>query len=108
MHLQLRKPWSSAGRRNVSTREGGWRGRGTHDGVGDGLELLLLLGVLVGGGLGAGIEPRDGLGDGLVERLLVGSVELVLEVSLNRVSEVVRVRLESVLGGDARGSGLIL
>ena len=84
--------------------------------------------VLLLGRLGAGIEPpfvvrssvagfdtarkegnaRDGLGDGLVESGLVVGLELFLEVSLDRVAEVVGVRLESVLGGDASGGGLVL
>jgi len=53
--------------------------------------LLLLVFLL--GSLSGSIQPRDGLSDGLVERFLVGSFEFVLEVSVDRVSEVVRVRL---------------
>jgi hypothetical protein len=58
-----------------------------HDGVGDGLELLLLLLVLLLRGLSRSVEPRDRLGDRLLERLLVGGVELVLEVTLDRRTE---------------------
>jgi hypothetical protein len=105
-----------------------------HDGVGDGLELLLLLLVLLLRGLSRSVEPRDRLGDRLLERLLVGSVELVLEVTLDRGTERVgcekggrkrtsatktrrenkrekvkrTVGLESVLGGDAGSGGLVL
>lgn len=55
--------------------------------VRDTLEFLLLLRVLVLGSLSRAIEPRDGLGNGLVEGLLVGSLDLVLEVTLDRVAE---------------------
>jgi len=61
--------------------------------VGNSFEFLLLLLVFLLGSLSGSIQPGDGLGDGLVERFLVGSFEFVLEVSVDRVSEVVRVRL---------------
>ena len=80
-----------------------------HDGVGDGLELLLLPFVLLLRGLLRGIQPGDGLVDGSLELGLVGGVELVSELLVvHGIAEVVGVRLESVLGGDASSSSLIL
>jgi hypothetical protein len=80
-----------------------------HDGHGDALELLLLLLVLLLGALLRRIEPRDGLVDGGLELRLVAGLELVREARVvERVAEVVRVRLEAVLRGDAGGGGLVL
>lgn len=74
----------------------------THDRVGDGLELLLLLLVLLLACLGGSIEPRDRLGDGLVERGLVVCGELLLQLAFHRIPQVVGIGLEPVLGGDCR------
>jgi hypothetical protein len=66
------------------------------------LELLL-------GALGRGVEPRDALVDGRLERRLVVALPLVGQlVVLERVAEVVGVRLEAVAGGDALGGGSVL
>ena len=47
--------------------------------------------------------------DSLRQLLLIGGIELVLDlVVVECVAQVVCVRLETVLGGDASSSGLIL
>ena len=80
-----------------------------HDGVGNTLELLLPLLVLLLGGFLRVIEPADDLVDGGLELGLVGSVELVSELLVGeRVTEVVSVGLETVLGGDTSSGSVIL
>ncbi|KAI3485069.1 hypothetical protein L1887_51742 [Cichorium endivia] len=80
-----------------------------HDGVDLLLDLLLLVLELVGRGGGVGVEPLDALLDDLLERLLVGGLELVLELGLvGGVADVVDVRLETVLGLGALEGLLVL
>mmetsp|Transcript_30964 Transcript_30964/g.61375 ORF Transcript_30964/g.61375 Transcript_30964/m.61375 type:complete len:203 (-) Transcript_30964:1457-2065(-) len=74
-----------------------------HDGVADGLDLLLLLVVLLLLGLGVLLHPVEGLVDGVLELLLVLGRDLVGEallVVLEGVLEVVEERLEAVPGVD--------
>ena len=69
-----------------------------HDGVGNTLELLLPLLVLLLGGFLRVVEPADDFIDGGLELGLVSSVELVSELLVGeRVTEVVGVGLEIVL-----------
>lgn len=99
-----------------TSREASRRATGTsstvqflHDGVGNGLELLLLLLVLLLGALLRGIEPGDSLVDGCLELRLVSRLELVGELLVGKgVTEVVGIRLETVLGGDTSSSSLVL
>lgn len=80
-----------------------------HDGVGDTLELLLVLLVLLAGSLLALVEPRDNLVNLSLESLLVGSIELLVDLGVGKsVAERVGVRLKAVLGSDAAALGLIL
>jgi hypothetical protein len=80
-----------------------------HDGVGNSLELLLvLLVLLLGGGL-AVIEPSNDLVDLGLEGLLVGSLNLLIDLGvLESAAERVGVRLEAVLGRDTGTLSLIL
>ena len=80
-----------------------------HDGVGNTLELLLPLLVLLLGGFLRVVEPADDFVDGGLELGLVSSVELVSELLVGeRVTEVVSVGLETVLGGDTSSGSVIL
>ena len=55
------------------------------------------------------VEPADDLVDGGLELGLVSSVELVSELLVGeRVTEVVSVGLETVLGGDTSSGSVIL
>jgi len=78
-----------------------------HDGVGNGLELLLLGLVLVLLSSLVVVEPRDDLGDLVLDLLLVviGHLELALS---DGVLEGVGVGLKAVLGLDTGSLGLIL
>jgi hypothetical protein len=80
-----------------------------HDGVGNGLELLLVLLVLLTSSLLALIEPGDNLVDLGLQLLLVGSIELLIDLGVaESVAERVGVRLKAVLGSDTLALGLIL
>ncbi|GKT87097.1 NAD-specific glutamate dehydrogenase [Colletotrichum tofieldiae] len=80
-----------------------------HDGVGNALELLLALLVLLASGLLVLVEPGDDLVDLGLELLLVVGIELLVDLGVAEgVAERVGVRLEAVLGRDAAGLGLIL
>jgi hypothetical protein len=80
-----------------------------HDRVGDGLELLLVLLVLLLGGLLALVQPGDGLVDLALEGLLISSLKLLIDLGVGEsVAQRVRVRLETVLGADAASLSLIL
>ena len=80
-----------------------------HDGVGNTLELLLPLLVLLLGGFLRVVEPADDFVDGGLELGLVSSVELVSELLVGeRVTEVVSVGLETVLGSDTSSGSVIL
>lgn len=80
-----------------------------HDGVGDSLELLLvLLVLLLRGGL-AVVEPSNDLVDLSLEGLLVGSLDLLLDLGVAEgVAKRVGIRLEAVLGRDTGALSLIL
>ena len=55
------------------------------------------------------VEPADDLVDGGLKLSLVSSVELVSELLVGeRVTEVVGVGLETVLGGDTSSGSVIL
>ena len=72
-----------------------------HDGVGYGLELLLLRLILVLGCFLGIVEPRNSLVDSRLELGLVSSVELVSKLVVGEgVAEVVGVGFETVLGTD--------
>jgi hypothetical protein len=80
-----------------------------HNRVGDRLELLLLLLVLLLARLGGDVEPLDCLVDRLVELLLVCGVKLLCKLLvLCRVAQVVRVRLEAVLRRNPRRRLVVL
>jgi len=80
-----------------------------HDGVRNRLELLLLLFVLLLRALLRSVEPLDGVVDGAVELGLVRGVELARELLvLSRITEVVGIRLEGVLGGNAGSGSLVI
>ena len=80
-----------------------------HDGVGNALELLLALLVLLTGRLLVLIEPADDLVDLGGESLLVGTLELLVDLGVGEgVAERVSVRLEAVLGRDTQALGFIL
>ena len=65
--------------------------------------------MIVRGGLLRAVEPADDLVDGGLEYGLVNSVELVSELLVGeRVTEVVGVRFETVLGGDTSSGSVIL
>jgi hypothetical protein len=73
-----------------------------HDEVGNGLQLLLILLVLLLRTLRR-VKPLDGVVDGALQFRLVGQL-LVVE----RVMEIICVRIEPVLGCYACSGGLIL
>src|SRR5690349_16698242 len=80
-----------------------------HDGVGNGLKLLLLRLVLVLGGLLVVIKPGNGLVDLGLELLLVTSIKLLVNLGVaHGVAERVGVGFKSVLGRDTSSLGLIL
>jgi hypothetical protein len=80
-----------------------------HDRVGNTLELLLLLLVLLFRCLLRAVKPRDGLVDSSLQLGLVSGVKLASELLVvEGVAEIVRVRLKAILGRDASGSSLIL
>ena len=80
-----------------------------HDGVGNGLELLLVLLVLLTGSLLALVEPVDNLVDLSLESLLVTSIKLLIDLGVGEsVAQGVCVRLKTVLGSDTEALGLIL
>ena len=80
-----------------------------HDGVGNTLKLLLVLLVLLLGGRLAVIEPSDDLVDLGLEGLLVGSLDLLIDLGVAQsAAERVGVRLEAVLGRDTGTLSLIL
>ena len=80
-----------------------------HDGVGNGLELLLVVLVLLTSGLLVLIEPSDDLVDLGLELLLVGSIKLLVDLGVSEsVAERVGVRLKAVLGSDTLALSLIL
>lgn len=80
-----------------------------HDGVGNGLELLLVLLVLLTSGLLAVVEPGNDLVDLSSELLLVGSLDLLVDLGVAEgVAQRVGVRLKAVLGSDTAALSLIL
>lgn len=80
-----------------------------HDGVGNALELLLALLVLLASSLLVLVEPGDNGVDLSLELLLVVSLKLLIDLGVAEgVAEGVGVRLEAVLGRDTLGLGLIL
>merc|ERR1719240_58425 len=80
-----------------------------HDRVANTFELLLLGLILVLLGGLVGIQPLGGLGHGLLDRLLVGGIDLVLHLLVvDRVAHRVRVVLELVLCLDFLFHGVIL
>ena len=80
-----------------------------HDGVGNGLELLLVLLVLLTSGLLAVVEPGNDLVDLSSELLLVGSLDLLVDLGVAEgVAQRVGVRLKAVLGSDTATLSLIL
>ncbi|PKS06781.1 hypothetical protein jhhlp_006855 [Lomentospora prolificans] len=80
-----------------------------HDGVGDTFELLLALLVLLARSLLVVIEPGDNLVDLGLELLLVGGVELLVNLLVREgVAERVGIRLETVLGSNTASLCLIL
>ena len=80
-----------------------------HDGVGNGLKLLLLRLVLVLGGSLVVVQPGNGLVDLGLELLLVTSIKLLVDLGVGEsVAEGVSVGLESVLGRDTGSLSLIL
>jgi hypothetical protein len=80
-----------------------------HDEVGNGLQLLLILLVLLLRTLLRRVKPLDGVVDGALQLRLVGSLELVGQLPVvERVTEIICVRLEPVLGCYACSGGLVL
>ncbi|SPQ20609.1 c73ff6cb-8731-470e-9cf7-86bd75ccbeed [Thermothielavioides terrestris] len=80
-----------------------------HDRVGDSLELLLVLLILLAGGLLVLVEPVDDLVNLGAELGLVRLVELLIHLGVvERVAQRVGVRLQAVLGRDAAGLSLVL
>ena len=80
-----------------------------HDWVGNSLELLLVLLVLLLGGLLGLIQPSDSLVNLGLELLLVGSIKLLVNLGIGEgVLERVGVGLKGVLGTNASGLSLIL
>lgn len=80
-----------------------------HDGVSLALELLLVLLILLTSSLLVVIEPLDDLVNLSSEGLLVGSLNLLLDLGVGEsVAERVSVRLKTVLGSDTLALGLIL
>ena len=80
-----------------------------HDGVGLALELLLVLLVLLTSSLLVLVEPLDDLVNLSGEGLLVGSLNLLLDLGVGEsVAERVGVGLKTVLGSDTLTLGLVL
>ncbi|KAL2282007.1 hypothetical protein FJTKL_11094 [Diaporthe vaccinii] len=80
-----------------------------HDGVGDTLQLLLLVLVLLTSGLLVLVEPVDDLVNLGLELLLVGSIELLVDLGVGQgVAQRVSVRLKAVLGRDTASLSLVL
>lgn len=80
-----------------------------HDGVGLALELLLVLLVLLTSSLLVVVEPLDDSVNLSGEGLLVGSLNLLLDLGVGEsVAERVGVRLKTVLGSDTLALGLVL
>ena len=80
-----------------------------HDGVGNSLELLLVVLVLLTSGLLVLVEPSDDLVDLGLELLLVGSIKLLVDLGVAEgVTERVGIRLKAVLGSDTLALSLIL
>lgn len=80
-----------------------------HDGVGNGLKLLLLLLVLLARSLLALVEPSDGLVNLGLESLLVAGVKLLVDLGVRQgVAERVGVRLKAVLGRNTGTLSLVL
>ena len=80
-----------------------------HNGVGNSLKLLLVLLILLASSLLALVEPCDDLVDLGAESLLVGGIELLVDLGVGEgVAERVRIRLKAVLGSDTAALSLIL
>uniref|UniRef100_A0A7S3NEG7 NAD-specific glutamate dehydrogenase n=1 Tax=Aureoumbra lagunensis TaxID=44058 RepID=A0A7S3NEG7_9STRA len=80
-----------------------------HDGVGLALELLLVLLVLLTSSLLVVVEPLNDTVNLSSEGLLVGSLNLLLDLRVREsVAERVGVRLKTVLGSDTLALGLVL
>lgn len=80
-----------------------------HDGVGNTLQLLLAILVLLLGSLLRLIEPSDDLVNLGLESLLVGGVKLLIDLGVGEsVAQGVGIRLKAVLGSDTGTLSLIL
>lgn len=80
-----------------------------HDGVGDTLQLLLLVLVLLTGGLLVLVEPVDDLVNLGLELVLVRSIKLLVDLGVGQgVAQRVGVRLQTVLGRDTASLSLVL
>ena len=77
--------------------------------LGNGFKLLLLLFVFLFRTLLRGIEPFDGFSHRIFQLLLVSSFEFISEFLVgDGVTQVISVRFNTILGGDARSRSLIL